>query len=87
MTNGQICFIHEYCTDCPIRKECAVRPIFYSDKDYELYRQQTLMYSSIIAKRLKFPNAFIPAGLNIGLQMMDKRRAKEIKEHPTYSPE
>ena len=87
MTNGQICFSQEYCTDCPLRKECAIREFFYSDKEYNNYKEQTCKMTASVAESLGVPKSFIPFGLNCGLRMMDKRRAKELEIHPTYSPE
>ena len=86
MTHGQICFQHEYCTNCPIRRECTVRPIFYSDEEYEEWRSQTLKISERIAKTMGYPHWMTSSSIGIGIQMMDKRRAQELKEHPSYSP-
>lgn len=87
MTMGQICFAHEYCTDCPIRKECTVRPLFYSEEAYQKYRKETLEKTSFIAKAMGFPDSFISFGLNMGITMMDNRRKQELKIHPSYSKE
>ncbi len=84
MTNGEICFSQEYCTNCPIRKECTIRPIFYSDEEYDYYRQQTIHLSATIAENMGYSNPF--NHLEAGVKLMDKRRAKELEEHPTYSP-
>lgn len=86
MTNGQICFMNEYCTNCPIRKECTVRPLFYSENAYQKYRKETLAKSSLLAELMGFHKSDISLGLNVGMKMMDKRRTKELELHPTYSP-
>ena len=86
MTRGQICFEHEYCTDCPERKDCTVRPTFYSEEQYQEWRSQTLTDAKRIAEMLGFNSQIIPFGLDSGIKMMDKRRAKELELHPTYSP-
>ena len=85
MTKGQICFQHKYCTDCPIRVECDVRPLFYSEEEYNAYKKETLALSTAIAERMGFPKALFPSGFNAGMQMMDKRRKRELELHPTYS--
>lgn len=87
MTKGQICFSQEYCTDCPERKSCTVRPTFYSEEKYQCWRNETLDQTARIAKVFSFPTQSIPLGMDIGVKMMDKRRAKELELHPTYSPE
>lgn len=86
MTIGQICLLHEYCTDCPERKVCTIRPTFYSDEEYQCWKNQTLVTSILVAKMLGFSALSIPFG-EIGAQMMDKRRAKELELHSTFSPE
>lgn len=87
MTIGQTCFLHEYCTDCPERRNCTVRPTFYSDEEYQYWRNQALKQGEMTAKFLNFSNDAILIGLNIGVQMMDKRRKKEREIHPTFSLE
>lgn len=84
-TRGQICFSQEFCTDCPERADCSIRPLFYSDKQYEEYRNKTLNISKQIAISMQIPKDVIPIGLNLGMKMMDKRRKKELELHPTYS--
>lgn len=86
MTMGQICFAHEYCTDCPVRKECTVRPTFYSDEEYAYWRKTSLEATKKVALLMGFPESCIPFGLDLGIQMMDKRRAKELELFKTYSP-
>lgn len=85
MTMGQICFSHEYCTDCPMRIECSVRPLFYSEEKYQVYRKETLEKTAFLARIMGIPEYTISPSLNIGIKMMDKRRAQELKVHPTYS--
>lgn len=85
MTKGQTCFSQEYCTNCPLRAECGIRPLFYSDSLYNEYRDRTLRETTTVAKSLGLPETIIPIGINIGLQMMDKRRSEEIRIHPIYS--
>lgn len=84
-TRGQICFSQEFCTNCPERKNCKVRPLFYSDKQYEEYWTKTLNISKQIAISMQIPKNVIPIGLDLGKKMMDKRRKKELELHPTYS--
>lgn len=86
MTRGQICFLHEYCTDCPERKNCTVRPTFYSDEAYQKWKDQTIADASRVAKISGYNQQSIILGMNFGIKMMDKRRAKELELHPTYSP-
>jgi len=86
-TIGQVCYSHEYCTDCPARKQCSIRPMFYSEKEYQNWRTTTFQTAQQFAQAIGFPHICIPLGLNVGLQMMDKRRKRELELHPEYSPE
>ncbi len=85
MTKGQTCFLQEYCTNCPLRAECGIRPLFYSEEAYNKYKNEVLSISTKVAAGLGYSKETIPMGLNIGIQMMDKRRKKELELHPTYS--
>lgn len=84
-TKGQTCLSHEYCTDCPLRVECNVRPIFYSDKEYQEYRKEILQISISIARKMGMPDYLSRQYLNDSMNMMDKRRSKELELYPTYS--
>lgn len=86
MSDGQICFLHEYCTNCPLRRECSIRPLFYSEQEYANWKQHTLDATKRMARLLGFPPSSIEPGTSLGLKMMDKRRSKELELHPTFSP-
>lgn len=77
--------MQEFCTNCPERKDCKVRPLFYSDEQYAEYRQQVICKTTHLVSLMEFPKDAISIGLNIGISMMDKRRERELELHPTYS--
>lgn len=85
MRSALICFVHEYCTNCPQRKECTMRPLFYSDEEYTKWRIETMKRTEEVAKDLGIYTSSSPLGIEIGAQMMDKRRAKELELHKTFS--
>lgn len=87
MTRGQICFLNEYCTNCPIRKNCTVRPIFYSEEEYQAWKDLSFANMKALLNGLNINPNFISSGADLGFDMMDKRRAKELELHPTYSKE
>lgn len=67
------------------RKDCCVRPLFYSDEEYEEYRKETLDVVTRIAEFMGFSKVGISLGLQFSMEMLDKRREKELELHPTYS--
>ena len=90
MTIGQLCYSQEYCTNCPARKQCSVLPLFYSEKQYQDWRNSVAKMFIHCTEPLHLPYAIVSAGLQTGLQMMvlmDKRRKRELELHPEYSPE
>ena len=87
MTDGQICFLHEYCTDCPLRRKCPRRPLFYSEQEDANWKKHTLDSTKRMALLLGFPSSTIEPGASLGVNMMDKRRSRELELHPTFSPD
>lgn len=87
MTKGQVCLSQKYCTDCPLRKDCTVRSIFYSETEYFYWRKQAYDTTVKMASFLSLPPTIIASGTICGIQMMDKRRARELELYPKYSPE
>lgn len=87
MTRGQICFLHEYCTNCPERKDCTIRPLFYSEEKYQAWKDQALFIFRASLHDLNVDDRLITAGADIGFDMMDKRKARELELYPTYSKE
>lgn len=86
MTIGQVCFSHEYCTDCPARAECTVRPTFYDNSQYLAWRNETVETTKVLARSLyHMPEQLIDKGIESGIKMMDKRRDMELRIHPTFS--
>ena len=87
LTMGQECFTHEYCTNCPNRKVCTIRPKFYSDQAYNTWKDETVRKFNIITSLQGIHPFFAEMGKNIALNMMDKRRAEERRLHETYVKE
>ena len=87
MLSAQVCSNCEYCTDCPKRKDCAIRKIFYSESEYLKWRKEVI-YSASALSSLIFPGSLyyeVSEVSRIEVRIMDKRRDKELMLHPTYS--
>lgn len=84
MTRGQECFTQEYCTDCPNRKVCTIRPTFYSDEAYNAWKEDTIKKFNIVTSLQGVPPFIAQMGKEMALSMMDKRRAEERRLHATY---
>lgn len=82
MIRGQICSKHEFCTDCPERKPCTMRPLFYSKKKYEECCKKSLVFA-ILRESMGSSGTFISVAITI--MLMNKRREKELELYPTYS--
>ena len=87
MTLSQICFQHEHCTNCPERINCTIRPLFYFEEKYQAWKDQSLCIMRIYLQDLNIDDRLIIAGANLGFDMMDKRKARELELYPTYSKE
>lgn len=86
-TIGQICLAHKYCTDCPKRKECTIRPSFYSDEDYEIWKEETIRKTRFVTKLLGYQDFIIEMSVQMCIEMMNKRRQEERRLHQTYVKE
>lgn len=82
-----ICMMNEFCTDCPERKTCYKRPLFYKEKEFA----EDLLQSSNLA--LSLSSSFGLSGPSmrfanfIFTSQMRKKQKRELEEHPTYSAE
>lgn len=84
-SKGQICREHNECTDCPIRKICNIRGVFYSDAAYEDLIQDTVSLSTIVLRLQGVPESAIQNAIQSTLRVMNHRRQVEVQLHPTYS--
>ena len=87
MLSVQLCSNCEYCTDCPKRKDCAIRKLFYSDSEYTKWKNEALN-SSIALSNLIFPDFLYFSAVSLvrlELMFMDRRKEKELQLYPTYS--
>lgn len=82
MTRGRICSMHEFCTDCPDRKPCTMRLLFYSNEKYVQACKKSLTFA-IRLESIGFSG--ILTSVIISIILMDKRRKKELELYPTYS--
>lgn len=85
MRISQICMAHKYCTDCPSRKECTVRPIFYSQSEYDEMIGEMRMVTSRATAFMGIPPYMANFQIEQSIQMMHTRRDRELTLHPTYS--
>lgn len=85
MYNPEICLKHATCTNCPVRKNCMMRKLFYSPEQFEqtisITNSQTFALS--IAKGMSHELALY--GIRKCQTEMFKRRDEELKLHPTFS--
>ncbi len=87
MLSAQVCSNCKYCTDCPKRKDCAIRKIFYSESEYLKWRME-VMDSANSLSNLIFPYSLyhqVSLISRMEVKLMDERREEELKLHPTYS--
>lgn len=79
------CKQNKYCTNCPIRKDCPIRPKFYSKTTYN---------ENIVTANARATQLWLSMGgslssaaamLNEYCREMDTKRETELKLHPTYS--
>ena len=85
MDIGRICAENEYCTHCPARAECGIRPIFYDSDAYEAIRLEVFAKASVFAAMIGTPKLLIPLEVGTNIRAMDRRREKELELHPTFS--
>ena len=88
-TIGQVCYSHEYCTDCPARKQCSIRPLFYSEPEYQNWKTTTYLKIEQFVKPFVTPSLYASISFNVCLEMlsMEVRKQRELELHPEYSPE
>lgn len=88
MEIAEECEKNEFCTNCSKRKGCGTRAGFYNKESYEKSNEGAIYFSAFMAMMLM--------GLSLEEAMLeackiekecDKKRNRELAEHPTYSEE
>lgn len=82
------CEKQAFCTGCPSRKGCGIRKSFYHKQDYEKERKKTNI--AVIAELIMmggWDTDTIIVECDKVLNAIDRKRERELKEHPTYSYE
>lgn len=81
------CSLNEFCTNCPARKTCEKRILFYDEKKFN----ETLLKSNDLALSLALSLGLSAPSMRfsnfIFTLQMQKKRKRELEEHPTYSAE
>lgn len=87
MAQSEVCSNQEYCTNCTIRKDCAIRRTFYSEEYFKWRKESYDLIISTASKLFLAHSSAIISGTLLTLQQMDKRRDKEMELYPEFSPE
>lgn len=85
MPDEKICIQHEYCTDCPARATCPKRITFYNQNQFFEELSESTVISNAFLEELGFSEDIIALSSVIFLQMMNKKRDRELQENPIYS--
>lgn len=85
MEHGETCLRNEYCTNCPIRAKCEKRITFYNEKQFFEELVKSNVYANAILAELGISESLIALSSVIFLQIMNKKRDREVQEHPIYS--
>lgn len=86
MLDETICIQHEYCTNCPERAKCPKRITFYNKNQFCSELLETDLLASSILETMDFPANVIAISSSMFLEMMIKKRNRELEEYPIYSP-
>lgn len=83
---ARLCMEQQFCTHCPLRAKCEKRITFYNEKQFfeDLAKIESIAIS--VLKFLGFPEEEIDSSCTFFLDDMNKKRNKELEEHPIYSP-
>ncbi|MCI8470388.1 MAG: hypothetical protein HFJ35_02690 [Clostridia bacterium] len=82
---ASVCMQQEYCTSCPVRKECNPRVAFYDEKQFSEIIEQTTHLSRLIFLNIGVPDETIDDFEAIFTESINKKRQRELEEHPNYS--
>jgi hypothetical protein len=85
MPDEKICMQNEYCTDCPERAKCPKRITFYNQNQFFEELSVITTVSTPILAELGISENLIALSCVIFLEKMNKKRDRELQEHPIYS--
>lgn len=81
-----LCMQHEFCTDCPLRANCKERVIFYNEEQFLEHLEESNRITDEFLALTGMPEKIALLSKLIFIEMISKKRNKELEEHPTYSP-
>lgn len=81
---GKICPKQAYCSDCPCRSNCCIRQSFYDDY-YQSLIEEAIVTTVFLSSSRGIPMTQIALWIPEAMETMNKKREREIEEHPTYS--
>lgn len=83
---SQTCRTYECCTDCPIRKGCAIRERFY-DEQFSQHLLESVAIANSVCMSFGLSDMEIMTVQSMYLHQMNQKQKNELELHPTYSIE
>lgn len=87
MKNLVVCSFQEYCTDCPVRKGCTRRMLYYKEEYLEILKIANISTIRFLCTYQKMDFLTAISMIDKFCKDDDKKRQRELELHPTYSPE
>lgn len=84
--HAKTCMLNDYCTDCPYRKDCSIRKLFYSDDFHTSLSKMSATADSILL-RFGYSHSTTFFAHSQFREEINKKREREMELHPTYSIE